>query len=1091
MRIKCFISFLIISISLCSVSAQKNKTKVTQPLDSIKIDGLKWRSIGPAFNSGRISDLAVNPDNPFEYYVATASGGVWKTKNAGVEYKPIFENEGSYSIGCIAMDPKNHNILWVGTGENNGQRSVAYGNGVYKSIDGGETWENMGLKNSEHIGKIIIHPEDTNIIYVAAIGPLWNKGGDRGLYKSTDGGKTWNCILEIDEHTGVNDILLDPRDPNIVYAASHQRRRHVYTYVGGGPGSGLHKSMDGGKTWNKINKGLPKTEVGRIGLAISPANPEILYAIVEASDGKGGFFRSTNRGASWEKRSDYVTSGNYYQELVADPIDSEVVYSMNTWLHVSRDGGKTFVKVGERYKHVDNHCMWINPNNNRHWLVGCDGGIYETFDSGEQWDYKENLPITQFYKVAVDNDAPFYNIYGGTQDNFSLGGPSRVINAHGITNQDWIITHGGDGFESQIDQSNPNIVYSQSQYGWLVRFDKKSGEEVGIQPTEGENEEEYRWNWDSPLVLSQHGSGIIYFAANKVFRSGDYGNSWEVISDDLTRQLNRNKLPVYDRTLSIDAVEKNGSTSPYGTIVAMSESPIDENLLAVGTDDGLIHVTEDRGKSWRKIDNIPNAPKTSYVNSVYLSQHDANIIYVAFNHHKYGDFRPYIFKSIDKGLSWTSISSNLPERGSVYAIEEDHVDKDLLFCGTEFGIFFSPNSGGLWKKIGKGLPTIAIRDIAIQRRENDLVLATFGRGFYVLDDYAPLRNIENEEINNPIIYSIRNALIWEESKPLGLPGKAFMGDNFYSAENLGPEVVVSYFYPEDYKSIKDKRLDFEKELIKDKKDVSYPDYESLKKETYEIAPQLVFVIKDSKGNIVKKVYQELKKGLYRFHWDMRYEYPNPIDLNESEFHDPWSEKRKGSLVLPGSYTVEMQLQDGTKTTLLVEPKGFNVIPLNNTVMPASNRETKVAFQTKVNRLYAEVSEVSAKIDEMKKKLKYIKEAIKTSNLAVADISKKVLDFEYKLTMVEKDLNGDPLKRRLDIDQKLPPAVRVRKIISEQKYSTASPTKTHEQSYNIAYSQFKPIEEEVQKLYEFEIKAIEKDLKEAEAPYTPGRLENKH
>ena len=673
--------------------SQKNNKQKKEPLDEISLSALKWRSIGPALTSGRISDLAVNPNNPFEYYVAVASGGVWKTSNWGVDYTPIFDNESSYSIGCITIDPNNPNNVWVGTGENNNQRSVAYGDGIYKSLDGGKSWKNMGLKNSEHIGNIIVHPENSDVVYVSVYGPLWNKGGDRGIYKTINGGKTWDKILYVDEHTGFNEIHMDPRNSDVLYAASHQRRRHVYTYVGGGPGSGLHKSTNGGKTWKKINKGLPIVEIGRIGMDISDADPEVIYAIVEASDRKGGFYKSTDRGESWKKQSSKVTSGNYYQEIFADPVDVDVVYIMDTYMGVTVDGGKNFKYVDEKYKHVDNHAMWINPKNNSHWLVGCDGGIYETFDKGAKWDYKKNLPVTQFYKVSVDNSAPFYNVYGGTQDNYTLGGPSRVNNNHGISNQDWFVTHGGDGFETQVDPINPNIVYSQSQYGYLVRYDKLSGEEVGIKPIARKGELAYKWNWDAPLSVSNHVSGRLYFAANKVFRSDDYGNSWDVISDDLSRKIDRNKLKVYDRVLSIDAVAKNGSTSPYGTIVALSESPIDENFIVIGTDDGLIQITENSGKTWRKIDNIPDAPEQSYVNSVYLSQHDVNVIYVAFNHHKYGDFKPYIFKSSDKGNSWVSISSNLPIRGSVYSIEEDHVDSKLIFCGTEFGVFFSPDYG--------------------------------------------------------------------------------------------------------------------------------------------------------------------------------------------------------------------------------------------------------------------------------------------------------------------------------------------------------------------------------------------------------------
>ena len=400
------------------LSAQRKKRKskvddkkeeVKHPLDALSISALKFRSVGPALTSGRISDFAVHPEHNHIYYVATSSGGVWKTENAGTTYKPIFDSQGSYSIGCVTMDPNNPNVVWVGTGENNNQRSVAYGDGIYRSEDGGASWKNMGLKESEHISNIIVHPENSDIIWVAAVGPLWSKGGERGVYKSIDGGQTWNATLSIDEHTGVADMIMDPTDPDVLYAAAHQRARHVYTYLGGGPGSAIYKSTDGGDNWTKASKGLPSVDLGRIGLAVSPADPEKLYAIVEAAQGKSGFYRSTNRGASWHKRGSHVTSGNYYQEIIADPVNADIIYSMDTWMSKSVDGGATFKRVGEKTKHVDNHCVWVNPENNKHWLVGCDGGIYETWDAAKTWLFKSNLPVTQFYKVAVDNDTPFYN----------------------------------------------------------------------------------------------------------------------------------------------------------------------------------------------------------------------------------------------------------------------------------------------------------------------------------------------------------------------------------------------------------------------------------------------------------------------------------------------------------------------------------------------------------------------------------------------------------------------------------------------------------------------------------------------------------
>ena len=414
-------------------------------------EGLKWRSIGPAIASGRITDFAVNFERSSEYYVATASGGIWKTVNSGTTYQPIFDKQGSYSIGCITIDPNNPFVIWVGTGENNSQRSVGYGDGVYRSRDGGKNWENMGLKNSQHIGKIVVDPRNSNIVYVASQGPLWKAGGDRGLYKTTDGGKTWKAVLTISQHTGVSDLVYDPRDPDVLYVSAYQRRRHVWTLINGGPESAIYKSEDAGASWRKIEKGLPEVDMGRIGLAISPVNPDILYAIIETSGKKGGIFRSSYRGETWEKRNNMIsTSPQYYQELVCDPRNEYRVYSLDTWTQVTNDGGKTWSRLGNKNRHVDDHALWIDPNDTNHYIIGGGGGIYESWDRAQTWDFKSNLPVTQYYKVAVDDEEPFYNVYGGTQDNFSMGGPSRTTNIAGIVNSDWYMTLGGDGFESQI-----------------------------------------------------------------------------------------------------------------------------------------------------------------------------------------------------------------------------------------------------------------------------------------------------------------------------------------------------------------------------------------------------------------------------------------------------------------------------------------------------------------------------------------------------------------------------------------------------------------------------------------------------------------
>src|SRR5437588_2231201 len=550
---------LLFALSLSPAADPPQKSapdKKANPLASLKL-----RSIGPALMSGRVVGFAVHPDDRSRYFVAVASGGVWKTMNAGVSWTPVFDGEGSYSIGCVVLDPKNPNTVWVGTGENNSQRSVAYGDGVYKSIDGGRSWVNLGLKQSEHIGKILIDPRDSDVVYVAAQGPLWGPGGDRGLYKTTDGGKSWKKVLSISENTGVTDVVLDPRNPDVLLAASYQRRRHVWTLINGGPESALYRSTDGGANWTKLKTGLPTTELGRIGLAMAPSNPDIVYAIIESTEKKGGIFRSNDFGVTWEKRNDFDAQAQYYAHLVVDPKNPDRFYVMSVFLQVSNDGGKTLSGLGERWKHVDNHEIWIDPNNTNYYLVGCDGGIYESFDQGANWKFLSNLPITQFYDIAVDDAAPFYPVYGGTQDNFTLGGPARTRSVHGISNSDWFVTQGGDGFHSRVDPKDPNTVYSEAQYGALARYDRRTGDAWGVQPQPGKDEPPLRWNWDSPLLISPHAHTRLYFAAQQLFRSDDRGDTWKAVSPDLTRQLNRNDLPVMGRVWSVDAVAKNLSTS--------------------------------------------------------------------------------------------------------------------------------------------------------------------------------------------------------------------------------------------------------------------------------------------------------------------------------------------------------------------------------------------------------------------------------------------------------------------------------------------------------------------------------------------------
>ena len=868
--------------------------------------GLKFRSIGPGSSSGRVMSIAVNPKNKFEYYVGVASGGVWKTVNDGTTWTPVFDGEGSYSIGWVALDPNDASVVWVGTGESNSQRSVSYGDGIYRSVDGGKSWENLGLKKSEHIGRVVIDPRDSKVVYVAAEGPLWGPGGDRGLYKTTDAGKTWKAVLTISENTGVVDVAIDPSNPDVVYAAAYQRRRHVFTLIDGGPESAIYKSTDAGATWNKLKSGLPSVDMGRIGLAVSPADANVVYATVEAADGKGGIFRSTDKGANWEKRNDFDVGAMYYARVVPDPKNVDRIFVMNVQLRESLDGGKTLHTINEVNHHGDNHAIWIDPEDTKHWLLGSDGGMYATFDDAKSWEFKANLPTMQFYDVAVDNDKPFYNVCGGTQDYFSWCGPSRTRNLNGIVNADWFVTTGGDGFHSQVDQVDANTIYSESQYGVLVRYDKPTGQELVLQPLEGKGEPPLRWNWDSPIIISPHSHTRLYFAANKLFRSDDRGDTWKAISGDLTRQIDRNKLPVMGKVWGPDAVAKNQSTSFYGNIVALSESPKKEGLIYVGTDDGLIQVTADGGGSWTKYEKFAGVPEMTYVSRLAVSNHDGNTVYAAFENHKNEDFKPYLLKSTDAGKTWTSVAGDLPESGPVLAFAEDTVNPNLLFAGTETGVFFTIDGGAHWVQLKGGLPTIAVRDMVIQAREGDLVIATFGRGFYVLDDITPLRQMKAGSTEQAVaVFPVKDALLYVERHPLGGPKKGFQGDAFFSADNPPYGAEFTAYMKEKIKTQKEKRQEAEKEAAKKNETLPYPSHDALRAEAQEAKPEVYFVVYDESGAPIRRVEGNDDSGFQRVAWDLRYpagQVKEKSGDGEEDFPDAADQ---GPLVVSGTYSVRM------------------------------------------------------------------------------------------------------------------------------------------------------------------------------------------
>ena len=1055
--------------------------------------GLRFRSIGPAVTSGRVNAFAVDPTDRSKYYVAVASGGVWKTVNAGTTWTPVFDNEGSVSIGAIALDPKSPSTIWVGTGEHNSQRSVGYGDGVYRSDDGGRSWRNMGLKTSEHIGKIAIDPRDSNIVFVAAQGPLWSGGGERGLYKTTDGGRTWKAVIPGTENTGATDVVIDPSNPDIMYAATWQRRRHFYTLINGGPETAMYKSTDGGNTWARIRSGLPAGDMGRIGLAISPANTSVVYATVEATGVLSGIFRSSDRGATWERMSSTIAQGMYYGQIIADPKEVDRIYIPNVQNQVSDDGGRTLRALGERLKHVDNHAIWVDPKNTDYILAGCDGGIYESFDKGANWNFKPNLPIAQFYDIVADNNVPFYHVYGGTQDNNSLGGPARTRSSGGIVNSDWYATNGGDGFRSQVDPTDSNIVYAESQNGGLVRLDKRTGERANIVPIEGAGVESQRYNWDSPILISPHNNNRLYFAGHKLYKSDNRGDDWKVISSDLSRGLDRNALPVMGKIWGPDAIEKNVSTALYGNASSITESPKKAGLIYIGTDDGLVQITENDGGSWRKVDKIAGVPENSYVHRILASQHGANTVFAAFNNHQNGDFKPYLMKSVDKGVTWTSINGNLPERGSVYAIAEDPVNPNLLFTGTEFGLFFSIDGGAKWTQLKGGLPTIAIRDIAIQKIENDLIIATFGRGIYVLDDYTPLRGAIKENLDKPsMLFPVKDALMYIRSNG-SFAGS--QGASFYTAQNPAYGATFSYFFKESPKTMRQKRQEAERAAERAKTPIHYPSIAELRAETEEQAPATIFTVTDAEGKIVRRLNAPAGQGIQRVVWDMRYTAPS-VSAAAPGGGGPgggggfgggggggdgggFGGGPQGPLVMPGKYTVSMAQRVGGVVTALPGSQTFSVTVEGREKMTASEIAALSAFQQKVSALQRAVSGASSSATEAKARIGLLKRAAEEA--PVAD-NKKLIDqanaLDDEIDALINKLRGG--RENTDIP---PPTIsqRVQVVASGIRLSTVKPTQTQIEQYDIASTEFKPVLARLKALVDGELPKFEKVLEDAGAP----------
>jgi photosystem II stability/assembly factor-like uncharacterized protein len=1083
-KIGLWLCVIILILSLTGWSEDEEKES-SALMNAETFSGLKLRNIGPALMSGRISDIAIHPEDQTVWYVAVGSGNVWKTVNAGTTWTTIFDDQSSYSIGCVTIDLNNPDIIWIGTGENVSGRHVGWGDGVYKSLNGGKTWSNMGLEQTEHISKIIVDPDDSATIYVAAEGPLWSPGGERGLFKSEDGGKTWNIALEISEDTGVTSVEMDPANSEILYAAAYQRRRSVAAFMGGGPESGIYKSEDAGRSWRKLSVGLPKGDMGKIGLAVSPVEPNVVYATIEASRDERGFYRSTDRGESWEKRSSYTSGGtgpHYYQEIYASPHQFDRVYQMDVWMNVTDDGGKTFKPIGETHKHSDNHALAFDPDDPDHLLSGCDGGLYETYDHGKTWKYFANLPLTQFYKMSLDNNLPFYNVHGGTQDNSSQLGPSRTLNQNGIFNSDWIITTGADGYACAIDPEDPNIIYAEWQNGNIMRYDKRSGERVDIKPQPEKEEDPPRWNWDTPLIISPHSNTRLYIASQRVYKSDDRGDSWTTISPDLTRNIFRLEEPIMGKTWSVDALWDHGAMSVYSTITSISESPLQEGLIYVGTDDGLIQVTEDGGQSWRKIEKIPGIPDRYFINEIRASKHDKNTVYAALDNHKTGDFKPYLLKSADRGRTWISIVGDLPEKTIVWAITQDHEKADILFIGAEFGIYFTSDEGKHWIKLKGGVPTIAFRDLETHERESDLVGASFGRGFFILDDYSPLRYANEDVLKQEcVLLPVKKALMYIEKYPLDLEGKAFLGDGIYLAPNPPFGAVFTYYLKESLKTGAEARRDAEKKAEKAGQPVKFPGWDRLRKEDSEEKPSLVITVKDADGQVVRQLTGPTTKGMHRVAWNLRYPSVDPTEL-ESQQRSPWDEPLEGVLVIPGTFTVSIAKRVDGVSTEIGKPQTFTVESLELATLAAQDKEELLAFQKKAGELQRAMMGAGAANSEALREIQYIKKALMDTPNVDPQLGNLARALERQLQEFQLRLSGDrTLRRRSE-----PASPSLMRRVSTQLFTTCPITETNKRNYEIAAADFEKLLEEMRQVIEIDLEKLKDSSEAAGAPWTPGR-----
>lgn len=1075
----CILGIALLALPIEAFAQRKKKQKTTTEKTKLPLDAFQFRNVGPAFLSGRIADIVFHPDNENIWYVAVGSGGVWKTENAGTTWIPLFDEQASYSTGCITLDPQNPATVWVGSGENVGGRHVAYGDGIYRSKDGGKSWENLGLKKTEHISKIIVHPDNSDVVWVAAQGPLWNKGGERGVYKTTNGGKTWKRVLGNNEWTGATDLMIDPRNPQILYAATWDRHRTVAALMGGGPGSGIHKSNDGGESWIELTNGLPKSSMGKIGLAISPQQPDVLYAAIELDRTTGGVFRSADQGASWKKMSDAVsgaTGPHYYQELYASPHKFDRLYLMNVRVLTSEDGGKTFVQLKEEKKHSDNHAIVFKKDDPNYIMLGTDAGIYESFDLAENWRYHKNLPLTQYYKVAVNNAEPFYHIFGGTQDNGSTGGPSATDEREGISNKHWYKTLFADGHQSATDPEYNDIIYAETQQGGLHRVDLTTGEQVMVQPQAGKNEPHERFNWDAPILVSPHDAATLYFASYRVWKSTNRGDDWTPISGDLTRNEERLSLPIMGRQQSWDNPWDVGAMSNYNTITSLSESPLVKGLIYAGTDDGFIQVTTNDGGQWTKIPVTKmGLPARSFVNDIKADLHDENTVYAVLDNHKEGDFNPYLYKSTDRGQTWTSLSKNLPKRTLLWRIVQDHVNQNLFFLATEFSVYTSLDGGVNWQKL-PGTPNMSFRDLTIQKRENDLVAASFGRGFYVLDDYSALRQMTPETLKaKGTLFQPRTAKWYIPRSNLGNTGA-----DFYIAKNPEFGAVFTYHLAEDFTTQKQARKKREKVLNKKGSNVPFPGYAALDQENVEQAAKVWITIQDANGNMIRHLQEKAKKGTHRIAWDLRHASTQAINPNRNS-NGRWN---AGPMVTPGQYSAQLSLEKDGVVSPLGKAVTVEVKPIRKGVLKGVDYATYNQYRKELEEVQNTLQRLTDQFDQAETTFKGMKKALAKTPASPAMFAGEMHQLEQDMIALIRKAEGS--SARDEIGERNPPSVQGHLRVAYRGISTTyGPTTLHRKSLQLAKEMIEELRPEMERIATKAIPMLHQKLKAAGAPYIMG------